>query len=96
MKITDIQKGIWQVTRFCCTSGQCITCRASATHGIRKVVVQIDKIDEKSARTIAANWSSYDALAGKMPGMTIEASDEPDIQKAKDRMAAERKMKGLR
>lgn len=96
MKISDIQKGIWQVTRFCCTSGQCITCRASATGGIRKVVVQIDKIDEKAARLIASNWSSYQALAGKMPGMTIEDRDKADIQKADERMVAERKLKGLR
>ena len=57
----------WRVTRFCCTSGMCLTCRAVATGTTRKRIVHIDRLSEARAREIAGNWRSYDAKAEPMP-----------------------------
>jgi hypothetical protein len=62
----------WQVTRFCCTSGQCIECRAMANGTKRKRVVQADRLTKKLAETVAKNWSSYDAKASEMPPTAVE------------------------
>lgn len=58
---------IWQVTRFCCTSGQCIECHARSTGRQRKRIVHADKLTKPMAELMAKNWSRYDAKASQMP-----------------------------
>ena len=53
----------WKVTRFCCTSGMCIQCRAVATGRKRIRVTQIDKLTKDRAEKIAENWHEYDGKA---------------------------------
>lgn len=56
---------VWQVTRFCCTSGQCFECRQRG-HG-RERIVHADRLTKKMADTMARNWASYDAMVSRMP-----------------------------
>jgi hypothetical protein len=60
-----LEQGDWMVTRFCCTSGMCIECRAAANGGSRKRIVQMGNLSEASATTVARNWAAYDARAVK-------------------------------
>lgn len=60
----------WRVTRFCCTSGMCLDCRAVANGTKRKRVVHADKLTEAKARQMAANWSAHGAEAEPMPDVT--------------------------
>jgi hypothetical protein len=62
------KKKNWQVTRFCCTSGMCIYCRAVANGTARIRIVHADKLSEEAAKVMAQNWSSYDAKAAPMKG----------------------------
>ena len=63
---------IWKVTRFCCTSGQCIDChqrgwewRISMTER-RKRIVHADKLTKPQADLMARNWSNYTAKTEAM------------------------------
>lgn len=58
----------WQVTRFCCTSGNCLDCRAVFNLKARKRVVHADKLTEAKARQMAANWAAHGAVAEPMAG----------------------------
>lgn len=60
----------WRVTRFCCTSGMCIECRAVANGTKRKRIAHADRLTQDRAETIARNWSSYGATAEPMPTET--------------------------
>jgi hypothetical protein len=51
----------WKVTRFCCTSGMCLDCRAVARGGKRKRILHIGGLTKEKAEKIAANWPSYGA-----------------------------------
>lgn len=63
---------IWKVTRFCCTSGQCVDChkrggrwKISMTER-RKRITHADKLTKPQATVMARNWSSYDAKVEAM------------------------------
>lgn len=65
-----LERGIYQVTRFCCTSGQCVSCHMRGNDGAisrRARVVQIDKLSQASAKHVARNWASYGAQVELMP-----------------------------
>lgn len=58
---------IWKVTRFCCTSGQCVDChksgkpyRYSMTER-RTRITHADNITKPLAEKMAAGWRDYDA-----------------------------------
>jgi hypothetical protein len=55
------EKGTWAVTRTCCISGSCMTCRGSKTRPVR--IIQGAGYSEAYAKFIAENWSSYQAKA---------------------------------
>jgi hypothetical protein len=61
---------VWQVTRFCCSSGMCLDCRAIANGTARKRIIHADRLTEATARTMARNWERYDAHASRMPETT--------------------------
>ena len=64
---------IWQVTRFCCTSGQCVDCHRSGRKyklsmtERRQRIIHIDGISKATATNIANNWRDYDAKVEAMP-----------------------------
>jgi hypothetical protein len=62
-----IEPGKFQVVRACCTSGNCVECRAGGNLLRRKRVIQIDSISDTTAKLIANNWASYDATVEPMP-----------------------------
>lgn len=64
----------WQVTRFCCTSGMCLDCRAVANGKQRKRIVHADNLTKATADKMVAGWSSYDAKASLMP--EVKCADE--------------------
>ena len=51
---------IWQVTRFCCTSGMCLECRAVANGTKRKRIVHVRNVTKEFADRCAAGWRAYD------------------------------------
>lgn len=50
----------WRVTRLCCTSGMCLLCRAVATGGERKRIVQGENLDLDMAERYMAGWAGYE------------------------------------
>ena len=58
---------LWQVTRFCCLSGMCFTCRAIVTGGSRKRILVEDKIVQEQAEHLARLWADYGGEASEMP-----------------------------
>jgi len=61
---------IWKVTRFCCTSGQCVDCKQRGNlygdRSKRKRITHADNLNKAVADTMARNWRSYDAEAELM------------------------------
>jgi hypothetical protein len=49
----------YSVTRWCCTSAQCVDCRRA---GKRTRVVQMDTDDEPIAKACLKGWRQYDAV----------------------------------
>lgn len=49
----------YKVTRFCCTSGQCIDCRKV---GKRTRVVQMETDNDTVAKMCVKGWRQYDAV----------------------------------
>jgi len=47
---------IWQVTRLCCTSGQCVECHKNGT---RTRIVHADNITRPFAERCAQGWAAY-------------------------------------
>jgi hypothetical protein len=68
----DEAEPIWQVTRFCCTSGMCIECRAAANGRQRIRIVHADKLTKERADRMVAGWASYDAKVSRMPIVTTK------------------------
>ena len=67
--MTDTDARTWQVTRFCCSSGMCLECRAVANGGTRKRIVHCDRLTRAKAEQMARNWSAhFEAKAEPMPG----------------------------
>ncbi len=58
----------WQVMRNCCTSGNCIDCIGKTRPGVPVRIMQADFLTKDQAEKIAANWSSYKAVAEPMAG----------------------------
>jgi hypothetical protein len=54
------------VTRFCCTSGMCITCRAAANGTGRKRIIHADNVSKELADRMVKGWAAYDAKAARM------------------------------
>lgn len=56
---------IWQVVRFCCTSGQCIDCKLRGnlfgSMAKRARIVHANNLTKPFATKMASNWRSYDA-----------------------------------
>lgn len=61
-----ITPGRYRVSRWCCTSGMCMECRAVARGTARIRVVQISNLSKESAEAVARNFSSYEAKAEPM------------------------------
>jgi hypothetical protein len=61
------EKGNYRVTRWCCTSGNCVHCRGFGNREKRKHVVQTDNVSKDWAKYVAANWHTYGAKAEPMP-----------------------------
>jgi hypothetical protein len=63
---------IWKVTRFCCTSGQCVDCHLSGRRyqvdmkERRKRITHADNLTKSVADQMSANWSLYDARTEPM------------------------------
>jgi hypothetical protein len=61
---------IWQVVRFCCRSGMCISCKQRGNlFGDRKQrarIVHADKLTKPLADTMATNWREFDAVVELM------------------------------
>ena len=60
---------LWQVTRFCCLSGMCFTCRAIVTGGSRKRILVEEKLTQGQAERLAQLWSDYGGQASEMPAL---------------------------
>lgn len=63
-----IECGNHRVTRLCCQSGQCFSCRQNRPEyeffvppEKRERVIQARDVSEETAKHIATNWSRYDA-----------------------------------
>lgn len=48
------------VTRFCCTSGQCIYCKATANGTKRKRIVHARNVPKDLADRMVIGWRDYD------------------------------------
>lgn len=60
------QIGNWQVTRNCCTSGNCFFCHGALSGKGCKRVVQANNYSQAYATYVAGHWSSYKAVAERM------------------------------
>lgn len=64
------QAKIWKVTRWCCTSGQCIECKLRGNlYGDRTKrarIVHADNLIKPFADRMAANWRAYEAKTEAM------------------------------
>ena len=58
---------LWQVTRFCCLSGMCFTCRAIVTGGSRKRILVEARVRQEEAERLARIWADYGGEASEMP-----------------------------
>jgi hypothetical protein len=65
---------LWQVTRFCCLSGMCFTCRAIVTGGSRKRIVVKDNIIQEQAESLARVWADYGGEASETPAPVSPSS----------------------
>lgn len=72
-KHEQYELGNYQVIRWCCTSGNCFSCRAVGNLEKRKRVVQTDNVSKKWAQYVAANWHMYGAKAEPMAVHAPEA-----------------------
>jgi hypothetical protein len=63
-QLAQAQQRVWQVTRTCCTSGQCVLCHSTGMR--RRRIIHADKLTEQMAKTVEKNWSAYDAKASRM------------------------------
>jgi len=57
MRKPEIASGKFQVTRWCCTSGMCFTCRAAGDMAKRKRVVHTCGVSKEWADYVAGNWN---------------------------------------
>jgi hypothetical protein len=57
---------LWQVTRFCCLSGMCFTCRAIVTGGVRKRILVEEKVTQEEAERLARLWADYGGQTSEM------------------------------
>lgn len=61
---------IWKVTRYCCTSGQCVDCkRRGNLYGDlrrRRRIVHAKNLTKPSADQMVAGWTTYDARTEAM------------------------------
>lgn len=61
---------IWKVTRFCCTSGQCVDCHLRGNiYGdsrLRERIVHADNITKPMAERMVSGWRAYDAKVEAM------------------------------
>lgn len=63
---------IWKVTRFCCTSGQCVDCHLRARpwrfsmEERRARITHASGLTKPLAETMAKNWRSYEAKVEAM------------------------------
>ena len=58
---------LWQVTRFCCLSGMCFSCRAIVTGGSRKRILVEENVRPEEAERVARLWADYGGEASEMP-----------------------------
>ena len=61
-----INRGNYQVTRMCCTSGMCISCRAVGDLAKRKRMVHTYGVSKAWAQFVAGNWQAYGAKVEQM------------------------------
>lgn len=81
-----IERGNFQVVRFCCTSGNCIDCLAGWNLTRRTRVMQVDKLSAACATVVAANWSAYGATVEPMavPASTLSGAGDCDVDDPAD------------
>ena len=60
---------LWQVTRFCCLSGMCFTCRAIVTGGSRTRILVKEQVTQEEAERVARLWADYGGEASEMPAL---------------------------
>jgi hypothetical protein len=56
----------WQVTRNCCTSGQCVECHQRGTPRPARIV-HADRLTKAAAQAMVVGWRAYDPQASQMP-----------------------------
>ena len=66
MKKPELEKGNYQVIRWCCQSGNCFKCHAGGNLAKRQQVVQTGGVSKAWADYVAHNWSAYGAVAEEM------------------------------
>jgi hypothetical protein len=66
----------WQVTRFCCLSGMCFSCRAIVTGGSRKRILLGENVTQEEAERLAQVWAEYGAEASEMPALPPTSAHE--------------------
>ena len=64
---------LWQVTRFCCLSGMCFTCRAIVTGGSRTRILVKERVTQEEAERVARLWAAYGGEASEMIRVDVPA-----------------------
>lgn len=64
--MSDALTGKWMVTRFCCRSGNCVTCFAGFIMKKRKRVTHAALVTEAQAKMLQKNWAAFEAVATPM------------------------------
>lgn len=63
--LDSVRAPIWKVTRWCCRSGMCVSCKLRGNlYGDMKRRARIthaDKLTKASADFMCVNWREYDA-----------------------------------
>jgi hypothetical protein len=65
--ITADTRKVYQVTRYCCRSGNCFDCLAGFDKEKRKRVVQSYGLTEHEASVVAQNLRAYETEVERMP-----------------------------
>jgi hypothetical protein len=71
---------LWRVTRFCCLSGMCFSCRAIVNGGPRKRILEAENVTLEAANSLVRTWSDYGAEASELPAHenALAPSNPPD------------------
>jgi hypothetical protein len=63
----NFQRGLYKVTRFCCTSGMCFECKERGnlwgSLAGRARIVHMRNLPKETAAIVAGKWAAYEAKA---------------------------------